>query len=539
MNPGAITRGGIFFLAHVRCLVILAVLENVRACKNKWPDTYLKLTLRRVVIFCLIKHTMRHISAIIVLVVLYVTKIDCVAQGHDRPNILFVIADDWSYGHAGIYGDRVVKTPNIDAVGREGAVFMNAFAASPSCTPSRAAILTGKFPHELEAGANLWGYLPVKYDNYSRILERAGYHVGVTGKGWGPGKFEAGGYAQNPAGKPYKSFALFLEDKPADKPFSFWFGSQNPHRPYERGSGEASGMDPGKVSVPGWLPDTPEIRRDILDYYYEIEQFDSQLGEIITLLRQKEQYENTLIIITGDNGMPFPRAKANLYDSGTKVPLIISMGTVVGPMEINEFVSLTDIAPTILELAVKSVPETMSGASLWDLLRKEKRQERRMVFTERERHANVRDAELGYPSRAIRTDDFLYIRNYEPDRWPAGDPELYHSVGPFGDVDASPSKEYVMNKRSQTDIAPFFQMAFAKRPTEELYDLRSDPDQKKNIVGDRKFGHDLRQLRTQLNQWQMATKDPRATNARFNFDNYPYFGPPVPGARSTYKPAID
>ena len=128
MNPGAITRGGIFFLAHVRCLVILAVLENVRACKNKWPDTYLKLTLRRVVIFCLIKHTMRHISAIIVLVVLYVTKIDCVAQGHDRPNILFVIADDWSYGHAGIYGDRVVKTPNIDAVGREGAVFMNAFA---------------------------------------------------------------------------------------------------------------------------------------------------------------------------------------------------------------------------------------------------------------------------------------------------------------------------------------------------------------------------------------------------------------------------
>lgn len=162
-----------------------------------------------------------------------------------------------------------------------------------------------------------------------------------------------------------------------------------------------------------------------------------------------------------------------------------------------------------------------------------------MVFTERERHANVRDAELGYPSRAIRTDDFLYIRNYEPDRWPAGDPELYHSVGPFGDVDASPSKEYVMNKRSQTDIAPFFQMAFAKRPTEELYDLRSDPDQKKNIVGDRKFGHDLRQLRTQLNQWQMATKDPRATNARFDFDNYPYFGPPVPGARSTYKPATD
>lgn len=480
---------------------------------------------------------MRHTLALIVLLVIIGIGADCGGQVQDRPNILFVIADDWSYGHAGIYGDHVLKTPYIDAVGREGAVFHNAFAAAPSCTPSRAAILTGKYPHELEAGVNLWGYLPKKYDNYSRILEQAGYHVGLTGKGWGPGNFEAGGYDRNPAGKPYRSFALFMEDRAADKPFSFWFGSQNPHRPYERGSGEASGMDARKVRVPGWLPDTPEVRKDILDYYREVEQFDRQLGEIISFLKEKGEYENTLIIITSDNGMPFPRAKANLYDSGTKVPLIISMGGLIVPMEIHEFVSLTDIAPTILEVAVKDIPAAMTGSSLWGLLRKEKVQDRKMVFTERERHANVRDAELGYPARGIRTDEYLYIRNYEPDRWPAGDPEVYHSVGPYGDVDASPSKEYILSNRTEVTVAPFFERAFAKRNADELYDLKADPDQLNNVASDKKYKKILDGLKKQLNDWQVKTGDPRITSSQnVLFDQYLYFGPPVKGAPSKYKP---
>jgi arylsulfatase A-like enzyme len=121
-------------------------------------------------------------------------------QESEKPNILFVIADDWSHGHAGIFGDPVVKTPHIDAVGKKGAVFLNAFCAAPSCTPSRAAVLTGRYPHELEAGASLWGYLPAKFDNYTTMLESAGFHVGLTGKGWGPGNFVPGGYDRNPAG---------------------------------------------------------------------------------------------------------------------------------------------------------------------------------------------------------------------------------------------------------------------------------------------------------------------------------------------------
>lgn len=460
------------------------------------------------------------------------------AQTGDRPNILFVIADDWSHGHAGVFGDQVVKTPNIDAIGKDGAVFLNAFCAAPSCTPSRAAILTGRFPHELEAGASLWGYLPKKFDNYSVILEKAGYHVGLMGKGWGPGNFQPGGYDHNPAGKPYRDFAMFLKDKPDDKPFSFWFGSQNPHRPYEQGSGAASGMDPAKVKVPAWLPDVPVVRNDILDYYFEVEQFDRQLGEILDVLRESGELQNTLIIITGDNGMPFPRAKANLYDSGVKIPLIISLKEKIAPgIVVSEFVSLTDIAPTILEIAGQQIPSEMKGKTLWPLLRKEKVSDREMVFTERERHANVRNPELGYPARAIRTAEYLYIRNYEPERWPAGDPELYHSVGPYGDVDGSPSKEYILANRKQRDIAPFFLRAFEKRPADELYDLKADPHQLRNVAANKKYSKVLDKLKKELDDWQARTGDPRYTNRKsVVFDRYPYYGPPVKGAVSTYKP---
>jgi N-sulfoglucosamine sulfohydrolase len=462
------------------------------------------------------------------------------AQPGEKTNILFVIADDWSHGHAGIYGDKVVRTPNIDAIGREGAIFLNAFCAAPSCSPSRAAVLTGRYPHELEQGASLWGYLPEKFANYSEILQRAGYHVGLTGKGWGPGNFEAGGYDQNPAGKGYKDFATFFETRPQDKPFLFWFGSQNPHRPYEAGSGTASGMNPDQVKVPGWLPDVVEVRKDIADYYFEVQHFDRQLGEILDVLRDAGELENTLIIITGDNGMPFPRGKANLYDSGVKVPLIVSLkGRINGGIQIDELVSLTDIAPTILELTGQKIPADMTGATLWPLLRNEKVYDRKSVFIERERHANVRKGELGYPARAIRTDEYLYIRNYEPDRWPAGDPELYHSVGPYGDVDASPSKEFILNNRKDPVAAPFFHRAFAKRNGDELYDLKVDPDQLNNVASDKKYEKVLDRLKIQLNDWQVKTRDPRVTNSHSGtFDEYIYFGPPAEGAPSKYKPGL-
>jgi arylsulfatase A-like enzyme len=302
----------------------------------------------------------------------------------------------------------------------------------------------------------------------------------------------------------------------------------------------ASGKDPQKVKVPAWLPDAPVVRNDILDYYHEVEQFDRQLGEILSVLRESGEIENTLIIITGDNGMPFPRAKATLYDSGAKIPLIMSLRGKIDPgTEVKEFVSLTDIAPTILELTGQDIVKEMTGTTLWPLLRKEKVNNRKMVFIERERHANVRKAELGYPARAIRTEEYLYIRNYEPDRWPAGDPEVYHSVGPYGDIDASPSKEYIMSRRAQATVAPFFKRSFAKRNAEELYDLKSDPDQLNNVASEKKYKKIIEKLKKELNDWQVRTGDPRVTSSKYvGFDQYLYFGPPVEGAPSNYKPDL-
>lgn len=456
-----------------------------------------------------------------------------------KPNILFVIADDWSYPHAGTYGDKVIKTPNIDRMAREGVLFNNAYCAAPSCSPSRAAILTGRFPHQLEAGASLWGYLPKNYPTYTQLLQQAGYYVGLTRKGWGPGNFAAGDYTENPAGSSYKDFASFFTSAPMDKPFCFWFGTTDPHRPYEAGSGAKWGMKISEVKVPGWLPDETVVRNDILDYYFEVQRLDRELGEILSMLEKVGQLENTLVVITSDNGMPFPRAKANLYDAGTRMPLIMRWKGKIKPgRQIKEFVSLTDLAPTFLEAAGQKVPNEMTGSSLWPLLEGKKiKENRQMVFVERERHANVREGDVGYPARAIRTADFLYIRNYHPERWPAGDPDLYHSVGPYGDTDDSPSKQYILQNKDQKSVIPFYIRGFAKRPAEELYDLKLDPDQLSNVAGNPKYSNHLKNLAKELNRWQEKTKDPRAGNkSNVSFDAYPYFGPPMEGAPSIYKP---
>src|SRR6185503_19797319 len=240
-----------------------------------------------------------------------------------RPNILFCIADDWSWPHAGAYGDGVVKTPNFDRVSREGALFTRAFCAAPSCSPSRAAILTGQARHRLAEGGNLWGSLPKRFLTYPDLLEAAGYGVGFQGKGWGPANFKAGGRERNPAGPGFKSFEEFLKSVPAGKPFCFWFGSTDPHRPYTKGAGARAGLKVGDVRVPPWLPDTPEIRDDILDYYFEVERFDRDVGELLKRLDTAGLLDSTLAVITSDNGMPFPRAKTNLHDSGSRMPLAV------------------------------------------------------------------------------------------------------------------------------------------------------------------------------------------------------------------------
>jgi arylsulfatase A-like enzyme len=445
--------------------------------------------------------------------------------GARRPNILLAIADDWSYPHAGAYGDTTVRTPAIDRLAREGVRFTNAFVAAPSCTPSRAALLTGQAVHRLEEGGNLHGFLPKSYAVYPDLLEESGYTVGCAGKGWGPGRFEAGGRARNPAGPVYKSFDEFLQKREPGRPFCFWFGSQDPHRPYEPGTGAQSGMKPEDVRVPGFLPGTAEVRQDILDYYFEVQRFDRDLARGIDALDRAGELDHTIVIVTSDNGMPFPRAKATLYDGGTRVPLVIRWaGVARAGVQRDEFVSLTDLAPTLLEGAGLKPVAAMTGRSLSPLLRGDSQPGRERVFVERERHANVRRGDLSYPARAIRTKDYLYIRNFRPDRWPAGDPELYFAVGPFGDIDGGPSKSVLLDRRQDPAIAPFFRLATAKRPAEELYDLTRDPDQIENVAGRPQYRDAQRRLRAELDLWLRETGDPRLAGDDDRWDRFPYYG---------------
>ncbi len=454
------------------------------------------------------------------------------AEPDRRPNILFALADDWAWPHAGVYGDKVVKTPVFDRVAREGVLFTHVFCAAPTCSASRASILTGQAPHRLEEGANLWGILPQRYPVYPDLLEKAGYAVGYSGKGWGPGTLEGSGRTRNPAGPQFKNFAAFLQKAPADKPFCFWFGSHDPHRAYVKGSGARSGMDPSKVVVPPDLPDTPEVRSDILDYYFAVERYDRDVGAILKLLQEAGRLDNTIVVMSGDNGWPFPHGKANLYDAGTRQPLAVRWpARVKGGRTVDDFISLTDLAPTFLEAAgLKPLPE-MTGRSFLDILLGKSYAPRDRVFTERERHADVRRGDLSYPSRAIRTKDFLYIRNFRPDRWPAGDPELYHSVGPFGDIDGGPSKEVILNRRDDPKIHPFFVLACAKRPAEELYDLAKDPAQIHNVADQPAYAAAKQKLRGELEQWLKATGDPRVTHDDDRWDHFRYVGPPVKSQR--------
>jgi N-sulfoglucosamine sulfohydrolase len=461
---------------------------------------------------------------IVVVAALLVARPGAVQVPPAQPNILVIIGDDWSYPHASAYGDRVVKTPTFDRLAREGAKFTHAFVASPSCTPSRASLLTGRAVHQLAEGGNLWGFLPARFETYPDRLESAGYVVGHTRKGWGPGNFEAGGRSRNPAGPRFASFAEFYKQVPKGKPFSFWFGSQDPHRPYEKGSGARSGLSAKDVVVPGFLPDTAEVRSDILDYYSEVERLDREAGEIINTLDAAGQLDNTIVVFTADNGMPFPRAKANLHDGGTRVPLAIRFPTrVKANTSLDDFVVLTDLAPTLLEAAGLKPNAEMTGRSLMPLL-EGRRQERDKVFLERERHAQVRRGDLSYPARAVRTKDFLYIRNLRPDRWPAGDPEVYVAVGDFGDIDGGPSKDVLLAGKSDPAIARYFELATAKRPAEELYDLRKDPHQLDNVAAKPEYASAKRGLRTALDKWMRDTGDPRSTTDDDRWDKYPYFG---------------
>ncbi len=440
-----------------------------------------------------------------------------------RPNIVLAIADDWSFGHAGAYGDRAVRTPTSTALRAKG-------RSSPMRSPPhrrvhrRAPPSSQGKPCTDSTTLATWGPSRSRTPSIPICSRPPATSSATPAKGGDPGRIEPGGRDRNPAGPQFDGFDAFLKQRPADRPFSFWFGSFDPHRPYAPDTGVTLPAGAAGVSVPPFLPDTPEVRRDLLDYYFEVERFDRDLGALLDALERIGELDNTIVIVTSDNGMPFPRAKANVYDAGARMPLAIRWPAGVRPgTRIDAFVSLADLAPTLLDATGQSVPAAMTGRSLRPLLGGATEPGRDRVFIERERHANVRRGDLSYPVRAVRTRDYLYIRNLRPDRWPAGDPEQHVAVGPFGDIDGGPAKSLLLDRRTDPAIAPFFSLATARRPAEELYHLPSDRHQLTNLIGRPEHDEARKRLRHELDAWMRDTADPRAASDDDRWDRYPYY----------------
>ncbi len=467
------------------------------------------------------------------------------ANAEARPNILFCIADDASFTSFGAYGDQHINTPAIDRLAKEGAVFTQAYNCNPKCAPARASLVTGMYSWQLKEAANHWPRFPEEFQFYPHLLMENGYHVGFTGKGWGPGEYPT---KHNPAGPafnqkkskpPYKkmsnidyaaNFRDFLDQKNDDQPFCFWLGTKEPHRHYERDSYKKAGKKLSEADVPPFFPDNDTIRGDLLDYGLEVEWYDTHVGRAVELLRERNLLENTLIVVTSDHGMPFPRIKGQLYEESYHVPLIVYWENVVQPGRIIEdFINFPDVAPTFMEAVGLEPHEQMTGASFLDLIKSTKSgridPSRDHVLLGKERHdvgrAHDGKVDLGYPVRAIRNYEFLYVRNFKPHLWPACNPEYG-----LRNCDDSPTKSFIVDLEQKDPDNHFYALSFGKRPEEELYQIQKDPHCMNNLADNPQFSSIKNQLREQMEKELTAQKDPRMLGQGDLFDTYPYKGKP-------------
>ncbi len=455
-----------------------------------------------------------------------------------RPNILFIIFDDWGWQHAGAYGSTWVKTPHFDRVAREGVLFKNAFTSNPKCSPCRATILTGRNTWQLREAVSHNGMFPSGFETYPDVLEKAGYAVGLTGKGWGPGDFKTlAQRTRNPAGPSFdavkidpiatgigridygKNFEAFLAQRPKNQPFCFWMGFHEPHRGYELNSGVRLGKKLSDVTVPPYLPDTAVVRGDLADYAIEVEWADAFIGKALATLEASGELENTLIVVTSDHGMPFPYVKGQIHEDGFRLPLAMRWGKAIKPGRVVEdFINVRDFAPTYLELAGLPPHPQVTGRSLTGILRSPASgwiENRAEMLVGKERHDIGRPNDLGYPVRALQTKDFLYVHNFHPDRWPAGNPET-----DFGNCDPGPTKEFIKALGGH-----FYDLSFGKRLPDELYDLRRDPAGVNNLAHDLAYAATLDTMRTRMMKLLTEEQDPRALGQAAIFDTYRYTGP--------------
>ena len=487
-----------------------------------------------------------------------------------KPNILVFLADDWGR-HASCYRvpahpsvNDVIETPNIDRVAREGVLFRHAFMSVSSCGPSRASMATGSYFWRCGKDAFLqsdpgWeiNKTPDPGDalpRFGALLQEAGYKTSVSGKA-----LELDNRTPRiPLGADALRFSLYarkqrlgrddtagvfeqavrdvmqkvLSTRQPGQPFCHVLGPVGPHRPFPVGSGRKLwGIDPDalKGKMPAFIPDVPEAREDYADSLGEVLALDLEVGVILDELQKAGELDNTLLVLTGDNGVNMPRGKTHCYDIAVHAPLMIHWpaGIAKPGRVVDDFVGHIDLAPTWLEAAGITPPAEMDGRSLLPLLKSDQSgiidPARDFVIVGRERHeAGTRADFMPYPMRAIRTADHLYIRNFKPDRWPCGDP--YSDKGPIGDANpqGSGTIAWMVAHREEPAVRPLYDLAYAKRPAEELYDLNNDPDQMHNLAAEPTMADVRGKLSARLMAVLEKTNDPRLTDA---FDKPPYVNP--------------
>ncbi len=467
-----------------------------------------------------------------------------------RPNILFAIADDWG-AHASAYGTKWIKTPHFDRVAREGLLFTRAYTPMAKCAPSRACIITGRNTWQLKAAANHIPYFPPEFKSWGEALGEHGWFVGHTMKGWSPGiANDKDGKPRLLTGAPFNkrkaepptkeisncdyaaNFTDFLDAAPKDAPWCFWYGAIEPHRAYEFGSGVAKGGK--KLSdidhVPACWPDNDTVRNDMLDYAFEAEHFDRHLGRMLAELEKRGLLQNTLVVVTSDHGMPFPRGKGNAYELANHVPLAMMWpaGIAKPGRTVDDFISFVDLAPTIIEVAQLPWSDTgmaeSPGRSLTEIFRSEKSGRiiaaRDHVLIGKERTDVGRPHDEGYPTRGIIKDGWIYVENFEPARWPGGNPETGYT-----DTDAGATKTFILDAHRSNPADKSWALCFGLRPAEEFYNLTEDPDAVHNLAGAPSPVAIQSALREQMHAELRAQGDPRMLGKGRIFDEYPYANP--------------
>ncbi|WP_078813686.1 sulfatase family protein [Prosthecobacter debontii] len=430
----------------------------------------------------------------------------------DRPNMIFIIADDVSWDDLGCYGNTAARTPNLDKLAAHGRRFDEAYLTASSCSPSRSSIITGRYPHNNGRASELHQPIAAHIPWFPRLLREAGYYTALVGKHHmtsdqsaegekpQPEPFDLVDPGNEPGNKGgHATWVKTLHERPKDKPFFFWFASLDAHRDWDGDKDWQEGLygpkhDPATVRVPPFLTDDAATRQDLASYYNEITRLDYFVGKVVAELEKQGALENTLIIMMADNGRAFPRAKTRLHDSGMKTPFITHWpaGIQQPGTPSQSLISAIDVAPTLLELAGVPVAPTMQGVSFAPVFTHPNAEVRKHAFSEHNWH------DYSAHGRSVRSEGFLYIRNNRPkEPW----------QGPADSV-RSPSYEQLKVLRDEGKLTPAQADVFlAPRPPEELYRSDADADQLTNLASDPNYASVKVRLAKLLDDWTEQTGD--------------------------------